>query len=105
MAMRNIFDTLPEDLKEEEFTRLVDARGVQIERIVSKGHSSPSSGWYDQDGNEWVMVLRGKAKLSFHDGVSVILEEGDFVDIEAHRKHRVEWTAPEVETIWLAVHY
>jgi cupin 2 domain-containing protein len=51
------------------------------------------------------MVLRGETILSFEDGSSVTLKEGDFVNIEAHRKHKVEWTAPEVDTIWLAVHY
>lgn len=103
--MSNIFDGLPDDLSEEQFTHLVEQGGLLIERIVSKGHASPRSGWHDQDRNEWVMVLQGKAVLSFDDGETVILESGDFINIEAHRKHRVEWTAPEVETIWLAVHY
>jgi len=103
--MSNIFDALPDDLTEEQFIFLVEQGNFRIERIVSKGHASPQSGWYDQDRSEWVMVLRGRAALSFDDGESVILEEGDFVNIEAHRKHRVEWTAPEVETVWLAVHY
>ena len=103
--MSNIFDALPDDLTEEQFISLVEQGNFRIERIVSKGHASPQSGWYDQDRSEWVMVLRGRAALSFDDGESVILAEGDFVNIEAHRKHRVEWTAPEVETVWLAVHY
>lgn len=33
------------------------------------------------------------------------LMPGDFIDISAHRRHRVEWTTPEEPTIWLAVFY
>ena len=103
--MKNIFDDVPENIPDEQFEQLVEGGRVRIERIISKCHKSPESGWYDQEQNEWVMVLRGEAILSFEDGSSVTLKEGDFLNIEAHRKHKVEWTAPEVETIWLAVHY
>jgi len=30
---------------------------------------------------------------------------GSYVHIPAHCKHRVEWTDPDVETIWLAMYY
>jgi cupin 2 domain-containing protein len=33
------------------------------------------------------------------------MNPGDFINIPAHKKHRVEWTPPEERTIWLAVHY
>jgi cupin 2 domain-containing protein len=33
------------------------------------------------------------------------LRTGDFVDIAAHRRHRVEWMHPTEPTVWLAVHY
>jgi len=103
--MNNIFDSIPEDLQSEVFENLVAGDGVRIERIISKGHQSPESGWYDQDKNEWVLVLRGEAILLFADETSVRLKTGDFINIAAHKKHRVEWTSPDVETIWLAVHY
>ena len=103
--MNNIFEAIPEDVKDEKFELLVESGRVRIERIISKGHTSPESGWYDQEQNEWVMVLRGKAVLVFEDEASVTLQEGDFVDIPAHKKHKVEWTAPDIETLWLAVHY
>jgi cupin 2 domain-containing protein len=103
--MNNIFDAVPADLEKEVFQQLVDSNAIQIERIISKGHRSPASGWYDQEKNEWVMVLRGEAILLFEDETSVSLKAGDFMNIAAHKKHRVEWTAPDVETIWLAVHY
>ena len=103
--MNNIFDAIPDNLADEQFEQLVDSGRVRIERIISKGHTSPESGWYDQEQNEWVIVLRGEAILAFEEGTSITLKEGDFVNIQAHQKHRVEWTTPEEETIWLAVHY
>jgi len=103
--MNNIFDAIPEDLQSEVFEKLVETEGVRIERIISKGHRSPKSGWYDQDKNEWVLLLRGEAILLFADKTSLRLKTGDFTNIAAHKKHRVEWTAPDVETIWLAIHY
>ena len=65
--MHNIFDCIPEILDEEIFQQLVDGDSVRIERIISRGHSSPESGWYDQDRNEWVLVLKGEAILLLED--------------------------------------
>lgn len=103
--MHNIFDCIPENLDEEIFQQLVDGDSVRIERIISRGHSSPESGWYDQDRNEWVLVLKGEAVLLLEDEQTVNLKAGDYINIPAHKKHRVEWTDPDSETIWLAVHY
>ena len=56
--------------------------------------------------NEWVIVLKGEAKLLFENNDEPIhLKPGDFVNIPAHRKHRVEWTTPDEPTVWLAVFY
>ena len=103
--MDNLFAELPVELPEELVATLVRSDAVQIERIVSRGHASPAEGWYDQDRNEWVAVLRGAARLVFDDGREVRMGPGDWLDIPAHRKHRVAWTDPEQETVWLAVHY
>ena len=103
--MNNIFEAIPADLPDELFEPLVDNGAVRIERIVSRGHASPQSGWYDQPQNEWVILLKGEAVLAFDQGKSITLKTGDFLNIPAHSRHRVEWTASGVETIWLAVHY
>lgn len=103
--MNNIFDSIPENLNREAFDQLIKSNDVIIERIISKGHTSPDSGWFDQDKNEWVMVLQGEAILSFKNESSIKLQAGDFINITAHKKHKVEWTDPDRETIWLAVHY
>lgn len=103
--MNNIFNAIPKNLKAEVFERLVESDAVRIERIISKGHKSPQSGWYDQDENEWLIVLRGEAILLFEDNSSLTMKEGDFINIPAHQKHKVKWTAPNIETIWLAIFY
>jgi cupin 2 domain-containing protein len=100
----NLFTDLPANLPDEFFSTLLDAANIRIERIVSHGHASPEGFWYDQDENEWVIVLKGAARLRFDDE-TVEMKPGDFVNIPAHRKHRVEWTTPDEPTIWLAVFY
>nr|VFK23841.1 MAG: cupin 2 domain-containing protein [Candidatus Kentron sp. LPFa] len=105
LSMNNIFEGIPGNREREIFEQLAAGECVKIERIVSKGQKSPVSGWYDQEENEWVMVLKGQAELSFPDGTSVRLGAGDFIDIPSHKKHKVDWTDPERETIWLAIHY
>ena len=103
--MTNIFANIPKQLPAELFENIVRNNTVQIERIVSKGHSSPASGWYEQPRNEWVIVLQGQAILLFADQEQVHLQAGDYIEIPALQKHKVSWTDPEVETVWLAVHY
>lgn len=102
--MKNIFNDLPAQLPKELVQILVQAANVRIERIVSHGHASPEDFWYDQDQHEWVIVLKGAARLRFEDAL-IELKAGDFVNIPAHKKHRVEWTTPVEPTIWLAVFY
>ena len=104
MTNTNVFTDLPLRLPDELFTTLLKAANVRIERIVSHGHSSPDGFWYDQDQHEWIIVLKGHAKLRLEEEL-VEMQPGDFVNIPAHRKHRVEWTTPDEPTVWLAVHY
>lgn len=106
MNNKNIFDDLPAEIPEEIIQEILKAGNVRIERIISKGHSSPKDFWYDQEENEWVIVLQGKARLKFFaDDISLDLNSGDYINIPSHKKHRVEWTDPAIETIWLAVFY
>jgi cupin 2 domain-containing protein len=100
----NLFADLPPSLPQELCTTLLDTPNVRIERIASHGQASPDGFWYDQNQHEWVVVLKGAARVRFEEE-AVDLMPGDFVDIPAHRKHRVEWTTPDEPTIWLAVHY
>jgi cupin 2 domain-containing protein len=100
----SLFSDLPSSIPEEHFLTLLKSPHVRIERIVSHGHASSEGFWYDQDQHEWVVLLRGAARLSIA-GRVIELNPGDYVNIPAHEKHRVEWTSPDEPTIWLAVHY
>ena len=104
--MKNLFSDLPTDLSEELVDVLTENKHVHIERIVSTGHASPDGFWYDEEEHEWIVVLKGAAKLLFEgDDEPIYMKPGDFVNITAHRKHRIEWTTPDEPTVWLAVFY
>lgn len=105
MRLSNIFESVPEGMGAEVFEEIVRSPNVRIERIISKGHTSPDIGWYDQDENEWVMVIDGHAAIEFEDGTLVTLGKGDHLNIPAHCKHKVSWSDPNHITIWLAVFY
>ena len=100
----NLLAELPSGLPDELTETLAEGRHVRIERIVSHGHTSPAEFWYEQDHDEWVIVLKGAARLRFEDQ-TIEMKPGDFVNIPAHKRHRVDWTTPDELTIWLAVHY
>ena len=105
-STRNVFDGVPERLEAERIEALASGEVVRIERIVSTGQASPPGFWYDQDWREWAMVLSGSASLLFEgEAEPHVLGPGDYVDIPAHARHRVEWTDPARPTVWLAVHY
>ena len=106
MRKGNIYSSVPERSPEEIFETLIDSGKIRIERIISDSNRSPEGFWYDQGESEWVMVLSGSAGLRFEGKDEVlVLKPGDWVDIPAHLRHRVEWTDPERKTVWLAVFY
>lgn len=103
-SVKNILDDLPQRLPKELVQILVRAADVRIERIISHGHASPADFWYDQPQHEWVIVLKGAARLQFEDRM-VEMKLGDFINIPAFKKHRVDWTTPDEPTVWLGVRY
>ncbi len=106
MKMKNLFANFPDALPEEFIEILTQNEHVRIERIVSTGHCSPTDFWYNQSQNEFVIVLQGEAKLQFEDEAEpTCLKHGDYLLIPAHKKHRVEWTAPDEPTVWLAIFF
>ena len=102
----NLFDDLPDCLAEEQFASMAEGGSCRLVRIVSTGQASPPGFWYDQDEAEWVVVLRGRARLLI-DGEDDPRElgPGDHVKIPARLRHRVEWTDPDQPTVWLALHF
>jgi len=106
METHSIFSDLPHDLEAEVVETIAGNPGVRIERIVSLGHSSPPGFWYDQPHDEWVIVLRGAARIVFEEGGrEVDLAPGDHIVLPAHVRHRVDWTDPREHTVWVAVHF
>ena len=105
LVVDNLFSNIPEQLPEELLQTLLQVNALRIERIVSKGHSTPICEWYDQDWDEWILVVQGRAQLELDKGQIVDLKSGDYLLLPAHQKHRVNWTDSDVETIWLAIHF
>ena len=101
----NLIQSIPEDLSQEVFEDLLSGRQFRLERIVSKGQCSEPDFWYDQDEHEWVLLLAGGARLQYQSGEEIELKTGDHIQIPAHTKHRVSYTTPDEETIWLAIFY
>jgi cupin 2 domain-containing protein len=106
MESRSLFGEIPATLGAELVQTLATGKGMRIERIVSRGHCSAPGFWYDQSDDEWVALLKGEARLRFKVGDRVLhLKPGDYVNIPAHEKHRVDWTLEGTDTVWLAVFY
>jgi cupin 2 domain-containing protein len=102
----NLFADIPVDWQAEQITELLTRKNLRVVRIVSRGQASPPGFWYDQDEDEWVIVLAGSAGLRFQEEEAMkTLRAGDYVNIPAHTRHRVEWTDASRETIWLAIHH
>ena len=90
----------------EFFDEIIGESGLRIERIVSTGQKTPKDKWYDQDKDEFVLLVSGAAALRI-DGEAQDrdLKPGDWLILPAHCRHRVTWTQATPPTIWLAVHY
>lgn len=101
----NLFALPPEAGRDaEQLDLLALGDGVRVERIVSRGQTTAPGVWYDQDLDEWVALLSGRAALVFEDGEVVALGPGDWLLIPAHRRHRVTSTSVEPPCVWLALH-
>jgi len=106
METGNILAQIQPPAPAEAIDLLAGKGKVRIERIVSRGHCSPPGFWYDQPDSEWVLLMQGEAILRFEtDDKRLRLAAGDYVHIAAHERHRLEWTPPDMDTVWLAVFY
>ncbi len=106
MELRNLFSDTAASLTDEVFEPLLRGSHFRLERIVSTGQATPAGQWLDQHANEWVILLSGQAGLLFEgEPETAVMRPGDYVLIQAHRRHRVEWTDPDQKTVWLALHY
>ncbi len=105
MRASNIFNIEKKtSVNQEIFETLVACEGVVIERIISTGQVTSENEFYDQDKDEWVILLQGTATISFENDKTINLNTGDYLLIPSHQKHRVEYTSTSPACIWLAVH-
>ena len=104
MKLNNIFAEIPDELDNELMQVLQQSDNIKIQRIVSKGQVSPETGWYDQQQNEWVIVIKGEAVITFEQ-TEVAMQAGSYINIPAHTRHKVSWTHPDLETVWLVVYF
>ena len=102
----NLLSDLPaRSLAAEATDVLLKRAPVRIERIVSSGQITPEGKWYDHDADEWVLLVSGAARLHIEgETEDRALEEGGWILLPAHCRHRVTWTRDEPPTVWLAVH-
>ncbi len=96
----NVFESVAQiQAGEEYFDTLMEHPLLKIVRIFS--NSVQDGQWYDQDHDEWVVLLEGEAVLAFEDQIQALVK-GDYVLIEAHQKHRVKSTS--ADALWLAIY-
>jgi cupin 2 domain-containing protein len=95
----NFFDDIKLPKSGEIFETLYDKNGVLIEKIISSGKQSGKL--YNQNYDEWVMVVEGEAVLEIK-GEKRTLKRGDFLLIAKDTPHRVLETKDG--TLWLCVH-
>ncbi len=102
----NLFAGIPQKISAEVIEVLLKTPAFYLEHIISAGQATPPGQWYDQETHEWVVLLTGAAGLLFEGETKVReLQPGDYLLIPAHCRHRVAWTDPERQTVWLALHY
>lgn len=104
--MKNIFDLSDiKNFSEEIFQMIQSKKNIKIERIISYGQVTPENQWYDQDNDEWVLLLQGEAELLFENNEKTVLKAGDYLLISAHKRHKVSYTSQNPLCIWLAIFF
>ncbi len=106
ITKKNIFQLQPDECHQEKelFQTISDNENIRIEKIISNGQTTPEGFWYNQDRDEWVILLQGEAKLKFENDTIIKMKKGDYLLIPAHCRHRVVRTSKQPHCIWLAIH-
>lgn len=97
----NFLDNIPNASKNEIFQTILENENVKIERIISYGQTTPKEDWYDQNEDEFVLILEGEAKIKYDDDSLYHLTKWDSLYIKANQKHQVIYTSNP--TVWLAI--
>ncbi len=104
MDTKNIYNSSVLNKQEEVIEEILSTKSFRLEKISSFGHRTPDNEWYDQDNDEWVLLLKGRATILFQiQNKTVNLKEGDYFLIKKHIKHRVEYVSEDA--LWLCIHF
>jgi cupin 2 domain-containing protein len=101
-TIRNLFSQTSSPECEEVIQPLIDGESFRLKSIHSYGKPTPVGYWYDQAGEEWVLLARGNARLEFEGEGMLDLNSGDHLVIPARCRHRVDSTSPDA--VWIALH-
>lgn len=105
MKSKSIFSIPNHDFsKSEFFETLIDSKNIKIERIVSKGNSDSPDFWYNQQQDEWVILIQGTAKIAFENEETISIVAGEHLFIPKFKKHKIVETSTQPECIWIGVH-
>ena len=88
----------------ESFESIFFTDDFLIERIVTNSTFKTPGIWYDQEKDEWVVLLQGKAELEFENEKVHNLIAGSYIIIPAHKKHRLKDVSSNPNCVWLAIH-
>jgi len=89
--MKNMFASSRKNTSEEIIEPLLCESTFELQRIVSTGQATPDDQWLSQQTHEWVVLLKGSATIRFEEGGQALtLKPGDFFNIPAQTRHRVE---------------
>ena len=101
MEKFNLLSNIPLSSKEEIFEIITQNNNIKIERIISYGQTTANDYWYNQEEDEFIVIIEGKATILYDDKSTFNLKKGDTLYIKAHQKHKVTYTSSP--TIWLAI--
>lgn len=89
---------------EESVRDLQSGPGWRMQLIQSCAAASAEGFWYEQEEHEWLVLLRGSARLALERPAELLdLSVGDALYLAPHRRHRVERTDPDPGTLWLVL--
>ena len=96
-----LLENIPNSSKNEIFETITANDKIKIERIISYGQTTQEDFWYDQSEDEFVVILKGNAKIKYDNNKIFELKEGDSLYIPSKQRHKVIYTSNP--TIWLAI--
>jgi cupin 2 domain-containing protein len=105
IKINNFFNYPEININKEKFVPFLRGEKFVAEKIISNGFKSAGNDWMSEDSDEWVILLKGKAKLELENGEVLNLKPGDSFIIPANTKHKILYTSNKPFCCWLAIHY